>query len=96
MSYKVENLVSFKEVVYSFTNTPAIVIGIINLKVSLGARKTRVNKMTQFVVVKLDFATTSYSGDQPSIDSKQLCPHTTSACDTSEGTGASPLSKDRK
>lgn len=54
MGYKIVNLAPFKEVFYDFTNTPMLVADGINLKVSQRAKKTRVSKIAQFVVVKLD------------------------------------------
>lgn len=56
MGYKVENLVLFKKVIYGFTNTPTAFASTINLKVSLGAKETRINKIAQFIVVTLDSA----------------------------------------
>lgn len=59
-----ENLAPFKEVIYVFTNTSTPIINTVNLKVSLGIRETRVSRMTQFEVVKVDSSYNALLGDQ--------------------------------
>lgn len=42
------------EPIYSFTNTIALVVGIINLRIAFGERKGRSNRMAEFIVVEIN------------------------------------------
>lgn len=56
MSYKREDLSPSKEAIYGFTNTVALVAGVINFKTSIGSKGGRVSRTCQFVVVEVESA----------------------------------------
>lgn len=54
MRYKREHLTPTKEAIYDFTNTTTPVIEIINVKISLGEKHGRFNRIVQLIVVEIE------------------------------------------
>lgn len=79
MGLKREHLQLTKEPVYDFTNTAAPVAGIINLRFSLGERKGRISRMTEFVVVEIESAFNTII-KRPSLHAFKIVPSTYHQC----------------
>lgn len=79
MKYKREQLQLTREHIYGFINIAAPVVGTIFLQLTLGERSGNVSRMTEFTVVKIDYAFNIIIG-RPSLHAFKAVPSAYHQC----------------
>lgn len=81
MGNKKEDLSTSKESIYGFTNTAALIAGIIDLKTSIGSKKDGVNQTIDSLLWRWGRISTPCMNNHSSKESRLSLPPTLSAWD---------------